>query len=135
MTTLSSVSNLQGWRAGLLWFPDPLSPRPLHETDGLLVTGQSADGIVRNMLLHARESGGERRSVDLNAIIEEALNLAYHGARAQDAFLRLCLHAKAPRGGGARAQHARLHAPVCAETVTHRRHLLRVSVIAHHRDT
>ena len=47
MTTLSSVSNLQGWRAGLLWFPDPQNPKAQHETDGLLVTGQSANGIVR----------------------------------------------------------------------------------------
>ena len=38
---------LKGWRAGLLWFPDPHSPKAQHETDGLLVTGQSADGIVR----------------------------------------------------------------------------------------
>jgi GAF domain-containing protein len=45
--------------------------------------GKRADGIVRNMLLHARESGGERRSVDLNATVDEALNLAYHGARAE----------------------------------------------------
>src|SRR4029077_18488126 len=40
-------------------------------------------GIVRNMLLHAREGGGERREVDFNATVEEALNLAYHGARAE----------------------------------------------------
>ena len=39
--------NMQGWRAGLLWFPDPQSPKARHETDGLLVTGQSTDGIVR----------------------------------------------------------------------------------------
>ncbi len=45
--------------------------------------GKRADGIVKNMLLHARESGGERRSVDLNAIVDEALGLAYHGARAE----------------------------------------------------
>jgi signal transduction histidine kinase len=45
--------------------------------------GKRADGIVKNMLLHARESGGERRSVNLNVAIEEALNLAYHGARAE----------------------------------------------------
>jgi signal transduction histidine kinase len=36
------------------------------------------------MLEHSRGSSGERRSVDLNGLIEEALNLAYHGARAQD---------------------------------------------------
>jgi signal transduction histidine kinase len=45
--------------------------------------GKRADAIVKNMLLHARESGGERRSVDLNATVDEALNLAYHGARAE----------------------------------------------------
>jgi signal transduction histidine kinase len=45
--------------------------------------GQRADSIVKNMLLHARQDGGERRAVDLNALIEESLNLAYHGARAE----------------------------------------------------
>lgn len=46
--------------------------------------GQRADGIVRSMLEHSRGGSGERRDVDLNALVEEALNLAYHGARAQD---------------------------------------------------
>jgi len=46
--------------------------------------GQRADGIVRSMLDHSRGGSGERREVDLNALIDEALNLAYHGARAQD---------------------------------------------------
>ena len=45
--------------------------------------GQRADSIVKNMLLHSREDSGERRSVDLNAIVEDSLNLAYHGARAE----------------------------------------------------
>jgi signal transduction histidine kinase len=44
--------------------------------------GRRADSIVRNMLAHSRDGGGERRVVDLNAVAEEALNLAYHGARA-----------------------------------------------------
>jgi signal transduction histidine kinase len=46
--------------------------------------GKRADGIVRSMLEHSRGGTGERRSVDLNGLIDEALNLAYHGARAQD---------------------------------------------------
>jgi signal transduction histidine kinase len=46
--------------------------------------GRRADNIVKSMLEHSRGSSGERRSVDLNGLIEEALNLAYHGARAQD---------------------------------------------------
>jgi len=45
--------------------------------------GKRADGIVKNMLLHSREGGGDRRRVDLNATVDEALNLAYHGARAE----------------------------------------------------
>jgi two-component system, NtrC family, sensor kinase len=45
--------------------------------------GQRADSIVKNMLLHSREGSGERRQVDLNAIVEDSLNLAYHGARAE----------------------------------------------------
>src|SRR5262249_27543482 len=46
--------------------------------------GRRADGIVKSMLAHSRGSSGERQKVDLNALIDEALNLAYHGARAQD---------------------------------------------------
>ena len=45
--------------------------------------GARADSIVKNMLLHAREGSGERASINVNAIVEEALNLAYHGARAE----------------------------------------------------
>ena len=45
--------------------------------------GRRADFIVKNMLLHSRQGGGERRDVDLNAAVEESLNLAYHGARAE----------------------------------------------------
>jgi len=45
--------------------------------------GRRADSIVKNMLLHSREGGGEHRAADINAIVEESLNLAYHGARAE----------------------------------------------------
>ena len=81
---------------------DVLAPEPLGETartevDGLTALlkgnlekviqhGQRADGIVRSMLDHSRGSSGERRTVDLNALIDEALNLAYHGARAGSEF-------------------------------------------------
>jgi signal transduction histidine kinase len=43
------------------------------------------------MLEHSRGSSGERRSVDLNGLIEDALNLAYHGGRAQDASFNITL--------------------------------------------
>ena len=45
--------------------------------------GRRADSIVKNMLLHSREGGGEQRLSDINAVVEESLNLAYHGARAE----------------------------------------------------
>jgi signal transduction histidine kinase len=53
--------------------------------------GSRADGIVKRMLEHSRGTSGERRSVDLNGLIEEALNLAYHGGRAQDASFNITL--------------------------------------------
>ena len=53
--------------------------------------GKRADGIVRSMLEHSRGSAGERRSVDINLLVEEALALAYHGARAQDQSFNITL--------------------------------------------
>jgi signal transduction histidine kinase len=46
--------------------------------------GRRADGIVRSMLQHSRGGSSDWQPTDLNALAEEALNLAYHGARAQD---------------------------------------------------
>ena len=51
--------------------------------DKVVQHGKRADAIVKNMLLHSREGSGEHRSVDINALVEESLNLAYHGARAE----------------------------------------------------
>ena len=53
--------------------------------------GKRADDIVKSMLAHSRGSSGERQSVDINAIVEEALNLSYHGARAQDQGFNITL--------------------------------------------
>jgi two-component system, NtrC family, sensor kinase len=53
--------------------------------------GKRADSIVKNMLLHSREGSGEQRSVDINAILDESLNLAYHGARAEKAGFNITL--------------------------------------------
>jgi signal transduction histidine kinase len=44
------------------------------------------------MLLHSREGSGEHRSVDINAIVEESLNLAYHGARAEKQSFNVTLN-------------------------------------------
>jgi signal transduction histidine kinase len=51
--------------------------------DKVVQHGKRADTIVKNMLLHSREGSGEHRVVDINAVVEESLNLAYHGARAE----------------------------------------------------
>src|SRR5580658_8286033 len=53
--------------------------------------GKRADNIVKSMLEHSRGVSGERREVDLNQLVEEALNLAYHGARAQDQTFNITL--------------------------------------------
>src|SRR5262249_8758314 len=51
--------------------------------DKVVQHGRRADAIVKNMLLHSREGLGEHRMVDVNALVEESLNLAWHGARAE----------------------------------------------------
>jgi two-component system, NtrC family, sensor kinase len=53
--------------------------------------GKRADSIVKNMLQHSRESSGEHRPADINAVVDESLNLAYHGARAEKAGFTITL--------------------------------------------
>ncbi len=53
--------------------------------------GKRADSIVRNMLAHSREGGGERREMALNPLVEEAMALAWHGARAEKPGLNVTL--------------------------------------------
>jgi two-component system NtrC family sensor kinase len=53
--------------------------------------GRRADGIVKSMLAHSRGTSGERQPTDLNGLVDEALNLAYHGARAQDQNFNITL--------------------------------------------
>ncbi|WVT73893.1 ATP-binding protein [Sinorhizobium chiapasense] len=63
----------------------------LNEVRGLLKDnlqkivqhGKRADSIVKNMLLHSRGGGGEHRPTDVNTLVEESLNLAFHGVRAE----------------------------------------------------
>jgi two-component system NtrC family sensor kinase len=59
--------------------------------------GKRADGIVTSMLAHSRGSSGERQRIDINAMVEEALNLAYHGARAQDQNFNITLERELDR--------------------------------------
>ena len=59
--------------------------------DKIAQHGKRADAIVKNMLLHSREGLGEHRSVDINDLVEESLNLAYHGARAEQQGFNITL--------------------------------------------
>jgi signal transduction histidine kinase len=62
--------------------------------------GKRADSIVRNMLLHSRAGSGEHRPSDINAIVEESLNLAYHGARAERPAFNVTLEREFDPGAG-----------------------------------
>jgi signal transduction histidine kinase len=53
--------------------------------------GKRADSIVKNMLQHSREGSGEHHPADINAIVDESLNLAYHGARAEKTGFSIAL--------------------------------------------
>jgi len=59
--------------------------------------GKRADGIVKSMLAHSHGGSGERQSADINSLVEEALNLAYHGARAQDRDFNVTLERELDR--------------------------------------
>ena len=59
--------------------------------DKIAEHGKRADNIVKSMLEHSRGISGESREVDFNALVDEALNLAYHGARAQDPSFNITL--------------------------------------------
>jgi PAS domain S-box-containing protein len=62
--------------------------------------GKRADSIVKNMLMHSREGSGERRTADINALVGESLNLAYHGARAEKTGFAITLrHDLDPEAG------------------------------------
>jgi two-component system, NtrC family, sensor kinase len=53
--------------------------------------GKRADSIVKNMLLHSREGSREHRPADINSLLDESLNLAYHGARAEKGEFKVTL--------------------------------------------
>jgi two-component system NtrC family sensor kinase len=105
---LNFVNNFSALSAELIdelrevLIPQPLGDAARREVDDLTALlkgnlekvvqhGQRADGIVKAMLEHSRGSSAERRMVDLNALIDEALNLGYHGARAQDQSFTIAL--------------------------------------------
>src|SRR5262245_16184 len=76
---LADVSLDQKARAEISELTDTLR----GNLDKVVQHGKRADAIVKNMLLHSREGSGEHRVVDINALVEESVNLAWHGARAE----------------------------------------------------
>jgi two-component system, NtrC family, sensor kinase len=68
--------------------------------DKIVQHGKRADSIVKNMLLHSREGSGEHRPVDINLVLEESLNLAYHGARAEKQGFNITLERSFDPGAG-----------------------------------
>jgi two-component system, NtrC family, sensor kinase len=76
---LKSASLAQDTREGI----DELTGMLKDNLAKVVQHGKRADSIVKNMLLHSREGAGEHRPADINALLEESLNLAYHGARAE----------------------------------------------------
>ena len=64
---------------------DELAQTLKSNLEKVIQHGKRADSIVKNMLQHSREGSGEHRLADINAIVDESLNLAYHGARAEKA--------------------------------------------------
>ena len=97
---LNFVNNFSGVSAELIGeLQDTLKGMPLDDKarteineltdtlksnfDKVVHHGRRADAIVKNMLQHSREGSGEHRVIDINALVEESLNLAWHGARAE----------------------------------------------------
>ena len=97
---LNFVNNFSGISAELIGeLQDTLKGMPLDDKarteineltdtlksnfDKVVHHGRRADAIVKNMLQHSREGSGEHRVIDINALVEESLNLAWHGVRAE----------------------------------------------------
>jgi two-component system, NtrC family, sensor kinase len=70
---------------------DDLANTLRDNLDKIVQHGKRADSIVKNMLLHSREGSVEHRTVDINTLVEDSLNLAYHGARAEKPAVTITL--------------------------------------------
>ena len=116
---LNFVNNFSGLSAELIGeLQDTLKGMPLDDKarteineltdtlksnfDKVVHHGKRADAIVKNMLQHSREGSGEHRVIDINALVEESLNLAWHGARAETQGFEVKLEQSFdPSAGGA----------------------------------
>ena len=114
---LNFVNNFAALSGELLGeLDDILKPAPLNDNtraeineltsmlkgnlEKVVQHGKRADSIVKNMLLHSREGSGEHRLVDVNALVEESVNLAYHGARAEKPGFNITLEKKLDPAAG-----------------------------------
>ena len=116
---LNFVNNFSGISAELIGeLQDTLKGMPLDDKarteineltdtlksnfDKVVHHGRRADAIVKNMLQHSREGSGEHRVIDINTLVEESLNLAWHGARAETQGFEIKLKQSFdPSAGGA----------------------------------
>jgi signal transduction histidine kinase len=53
--------------------------------------GKRADSIVKSMMQHARGSSGQREPAEINALLDDAVNLVYHGMRANDVSFNITI--------------------------------------------
>ncbi|NEP55490.1 MAG: AAA family ATPase [Symploca sp. SIO2G7] len=53
--------------------------------------GKRADNIVKGMLMHSRSTTGERALTNINSLLAEYVNLAYHGMRAKDSEFNIMI--------------------------------------------
>ena len=67
-----------------------------QNSEKILDHGGRADGIVNSMLLHSRGGKGEIQTVNINTLLTEATNLAYHGMRAQDKTFNITIELDLP---------------------------------------
>ena len=83
--------------------------------------GRRADGIVKSMLAHSRGGTGDWQASNINALVEEALNLAYHGARAQDKDFNVTLErdfARRPSRSRSCRRTSRASSSTCSATAS-----------------
>lgn len=75
--------------------------REIKESLGRVVEhSKRADNIVKAMLQHSRTSSGQRTEVDVNALLSEFANLAYHSQRADDPQFKLRIEKHLPEATG-----------------------------------
>ena len=70
---------------------DELSELLQSNLEKVVQHGKRADSIVKNMLLHSRDRSGDHMRVNINTMVSESLQLAYHGARAEKAGFNITL--------------------------------------------